>query len=97
MAFWIFQGMLNFSSYEDFFNFGKLFSDILKVCMKYFKRAKDNIAASTTTIKNEAEMDEKEEKEKISTELLTIQSINLWLFELFDCSPLKNAKLDRTL
>ena len=69
--------MLNFSSYEDFFNFGKPFSDILNVCMKYFKRAKDNIAASTTTIKNEAEMDEKEEKEKISTELLTIQSINL--------------------
>ena len=55
MAFWIFQSMLNFSSYEDFFSFGKPFSDILKVCMKCFKRAKDNIAASTTTIKNEAE------------------------------------------
>ena len=30
MTFWIFQGMLNFSGYEDFFNFGKQFWEILK-------------------------------------------------------------------
>ena len=30
MALWIFQGMLNFPSYEDITNLGKQFSEILK-------------------------------------------------------------------
>ena len=34
--------------------------------MKCFKRAKDNVAASNISIENEIEMDEKEEKGKIS-------------------------------
>ena len=34
-----------------------------QVCMKYFKRVKDNVAASTITIENEVEMDKKEEKD----------------------------------
>ena len=36
--------------------------------MKCFKRAKDNVATSTIIIKNEVEMDQKEEKDKISVE-----------------------------
>ena len=34
----------------------------------FSKRPKDNIAASTITIENEVEMDEKEEKDEISVE-----------------------------
>ena len=34
-----------------------------RVCMKCFKRVKDNVAASTITIENEVEMDKKEEKD----------------------------------
>ena len=36
-----------------------------QVCIKYFKRSKD-VAASTITFKNEFQINEKEEKEKIS-------------------------------
>ena len=35
-----------------------------QVCMKCFKRAKDNVAASTTIIKNEVKINEKEEKDQ---------------------------------
>ena len=63
--------------------------------MKCFKRAKDNVAASTITIKNEVEMDEKEQKDKISVE--TAHDLVDKSLELFDCSPLKNVKPNRTL
>ena len=62
-----------------------------QVCMKCFKRAKYNVVASTITVVNEVEMDEKEEKDEIS-----VETVNKSL-ELFDCSPLKNVKPDRTL
>ena len=63
--------------------------------MKCFKRAKDNVAASTITIESEVEVDEKEEKDKISFE--TAHDLVDKSLELFDCSPLKNVKPDRTL
>ena len=65
-----------------------------RVCMKCFKRAKD-VAASTITIGNEVEMDEKEEKDEISIE--TTHDVVDKSLELFDCSLLKNVKPDRTL
>ena len=37
-----------------------------QVCMKCFERAKDNVVASTITIENEVEMDEKEKKDNLS-------------------------------
>ena len=37
--------------------------------MKCFKRARDNVAASTITIENEVQMDEKVEKDEISVKL----------------------------
>ena len=40
--------------------------------MKCFKRARDNVAASTITIKNEVQTDEKVEKDEISVKLHTI-------------------------
>ena len=64
-----------------------------QVCMKCLKRAKDN-AASVDTVENDIEM-EKEENEKISVE--TAHEIVDNSLELFDCSPLKNVKSDRTL
>ena len=66
-----------------------------QICMKCFKRAKDNVAASAITIENEVEIDEKEEKDKISAE--TSHNLVNKSFELFDCSSLKNVKPDRTL
>ena len=63
--------------------------------MKYFKRAHNNVAASTITIKNEVEMDDKEEKDEISVE--TAHHLINKCLELFDCFPLKNIKLDRML
>ena len=63
--------------------------------MKCFKRAKENVAASTITIANEVEMDEKEEKDKISVK--TPHDVANKSLELFDRSPLKNIKPDRTL
>ena len=66
-----------------------------QVCMKCFERAKDNVVASTITIKNEVEMDDKEEKDKISVK--TAPNVVDKSLELFDCSPLKNVKPDRTL
>ena len=65
------------------------------VCMKYFKRAKDNVAASTITFQNEVEMDEKQEKDKISVK--TAHDLVNKSLELSNCSPLKNIKPDRTL
>ena len=65
------------------------------VCMECFKRAKDNVAASTITIENEVEIDEKEEEDEISAE--TGHNVVDKSLELFDCSPLKNVKPDRTL
>ena len=49
MAFWIFHGMLNFSVYRDFLNFGKQLSEILKfykalediplnICSGYYRK-----------------------------------------------------------
>ena len=58
--------------------------------MECFKRAKDNVAASTITTENEVEMDEKEEKDEISVE--TAHDAVTKSLELFDCSPLKNVK-----
>ena len=58
------------------------------------KRA-HNVAASTITIENEAEMGEKEKKDEISVE--TAHNLVDKSLELFDCSPLKNVKPDRTL
>ena len=46
--------------------------------MKCFKRAKDNIAASTITIESEVEMDEKEEKDEISVKTSHSVVNNLW-------------------
>ena len=43
-----------------------------RVCMKFFKRAKDNVAASTIIIENEVAMDEKEEKLKSHLKLHAI-------------------------
>ena len=63
--------------------------------MECFKRAKDNVAASTITTENEVEIDEKEEEDEISTE--TGHNVVDKSLELFDCSPLKNVKPDRTL
>ena len=63
--------------------------------MKCFKRAKDNVAASTITIENEVEMDEKDEKDEISVE--TAHDVVKKSSELFDCSPLKNVKPNRIL
>ena len=37
--------------------------------MKCFKRARDNVAASTITIENEVQMNEKVEKDEISVKL----------------------------
>ena len=66
-----------------------------QVCMKCFEKAKDNVVASTITSENEVEMDEKEKKDKISVK--TAPNIVDKSLELFDCSPLKNAKPDRIL
>ena len=66
-----------------------------QVCIKCFERAKDNVVISTITIANEVEMDQKEEKDKISVKTAPIVVDKS--LELFDCSPLKNAKPDRTL
>ena len=66
-----------------------------QVCMKCYERAKDNVVASTITIKNEVEMDGKEDKDKISVK--TAPNVVDKSLELFDCSPLKNVKPDRTL
>ena len=66
-----------------------------RVCMKYFKRDKDNVAASTITIENEVEIDEKDEKDEISVE--TAHDVVNKSSELFDCSPLKNVKPNRIL
>ena len=62
--------------------------------MKYLKRAKDNAATSVDNVENDTEM-EKEEHDKISVE--TAHEIVDKPLELFDCSPLKNVKSDRTL
>ena len=62
--------------------------------MKCLKRAKDNAATSVDTVENDTEM-EKEENDKISVE--TAHEIVDNSLELFDCSPLKNVKSDRTL
>ena len=62
--------------------------------MKCFKRAKDNVAASTITSENEVEMDEKKQKDEISVE--TARDLVNKFLELFDFS-LKNIKPDRTL
>lgn len=43
-----------------------------RVCMNFFKRAKDNVAACSITIENELAMDEKEEKMKSQLKLHTI-------------------------
>ena len=66
-----------------------------RVCLKCFKRAKDNVAVSTITIENEVEMDDKEEKNDISVK--TSHDLVDKSLELFDFSPLKNVKVDRTL
>ena len=66
-----------------------------QACMKCFERAKDNVVTSTITIDNEVEMDKKEEKEEISVK--TAPNVVDKSLELFDCSPLKNVKPDRTL
>ena len=58
-----------------------------QVWMKCFKRTKDNIAASIITIKNEGDMDEKEEKDKTSAE--TAYDLVHKSLELFGCSPIK--------
>ena len=58
-----------------------------QVCIKCFKRVKDNVAASTITIENEVEMDEKEEKDQISAK--TAHNLVDKSLELFACSPLK--------
>ena len=50
---------------------------------KCFKRAKDNVAASTITIENKVEMDEKEKKDKISVEIA--HNVVDKSLELFDC------------
>ena len=63
--------------------------------MKCFKRTKDNVAASTITIKNEVEMDEKKKKDEIPLE--TAHDLVGKSLELFDCPLLKNIKPDRTL
>ena len=76
-----------------FFTYNALLGQ--QVCMKCFERAKDNVVDSTITIKNEAEMDEKEQKDKISAK--TALNVVGKSLELFDCSPLKNVKPDRTL
>ena len=55
--------------------------------MKGFERAKDNVVASTITIENEIEMDEKEAKGEISVK--TAPSAVDKSLEQFDCSPLK--------
>ena len=60
-----------------------------QVWMKCFKRTKDNIAASIITIKNEGDMDEKEEKDKTSAE--TAYDLVHKSLELFGCSPIKNV------
>ena len=62
-----------------------------QVCMKCFKTAKD-VPASTIIIENEVEMNE---KVKISVKT-TLKLANKSL-ELFDCSPIKTVKPDRTL
>ena len=66
-----------------------------QACMKCFERAKDNVVASTITIENEVEMHKKEKEEKISVK--TAPSVVDKSLKLFDCSPLKNVKPDRTL
>ena len=53
-----------------------------QVCMKYFKSGKDNVAASTSTIKYS---------------VATAHDLVDKSLVLFDCSPLKNVKPDRTL
>ena len=65
-----------------------------RICMKCLKRAKDNAAASVDTVENDIEM-EKEENGEISVEIA--HEIVDKSLELFDCSPLKNVKSDRTL
>ena len=66
------------------------------VCMKCFERAKDNVVASTITIENEVEMDEKEEKDEISVE--TALDVVDKSLQLSDCSPLKHVcQPERTL
>ena len=66
-----------------------------RACMKCFKRAKVNVSATSITIENEVEMDEKEEKEEIPVE--TGHDVVDKSLELFDCPPLKNVKPDRIL
>ena len=63
------------------------------MCMKCFKRSQDN-ATSTITVENKVEIDEKEEKDKISVK--TAHNLVNKSMELFDCFPLKNVKPDRT-
>ena len=60
-----------------------------QICMKSFKRFKDNVVASTITIENEVEMDQKEQKDEISVE--TAHGLVDKTLEPFDCS-LKNVK-----
>ena len=66
-----------------------------RVFMKYFERTKDNVATYIITIENKVEMDEKEEKDKISVK--TAHNHVHKSLELFDSSSLKNVKPDRTL
>ena len=62
--------------------------------MKGFERAKDNVVASTITIENEIEMDEKEAKGEISVK--TAPSAVDKSLEQFDCSPLKMSNQAET-
>ena len=61
-----------------------------QVCMKCFKTAKD--APASTIIENEVEMNEKVKIPVETTHNLANKSL-----ELFDCSPIKTVKPDRTL
>ena len=74
--------------------FHSVFSTYLGVCMKCFKRSKNNVAASTVTTENEVKIDEKEGKDKISVK--TAQDLVSIFLKLFDYPPPKEVKPDRT-